>query len=66
MDYESDIYNRFRGIIAGSVQYEIRGTVLVLTGYYTGKRIKLDLARISPEMLDEILADEDCEEGGDW
>ena len=44
-------------IINGSVQYQISGTVLTLTGYYTGKEVKIDLAKITPEMLEEITAE---------
>ena len=58
MDYET-----FLSIIHGSVQYQIDGTVLTLTGYYTGKEVKIDLAKITPDMLEEIAADpEETEE----
>jgi len=52
MDYET-----FLSIIHGSVRYEIDGTVLTLTGYYTGKEVKIDLSKITPDMLEEIAAD---------
>ncbi len=52
MDYET-----FWAIITGSVQYEINDSVLTLTGYYTGKEVKIDLRKITPEMLTEIIAD---------
>lgn len=56
-------YQTFLDIINGSIQYEIHGTVLTLIGYYTGKRVEIDLAKITPEMLEEITADpEDDEE----
>lgn len=51
MDYET-----FLSIIHGSVRYEIDGTVLTLTGYYTGKEVKIDLSKITPDMLEEITA----------
>lgn len=51
------MYEIFLSIIHGSVQYEIDGTVLTLTGYYTGKEVKIDLAKITPDMLEEITAD---------
>ena len=63
---ETTDYRTFREIIGGSKQYEFSGTVLTVTGYYTGRRVRLDLSKITPEMLDEILADEDDVEGGDW
>lgn len=55
-------YQTFRDIINGSIQYEVHGTVLTLTGYYTGKRAEIDLAKITPEMLEEITADPDEDE----
>lgn len=59
-------YEDFRQIINGSVQYKIAGTVLELMGYYTGKLVKIDLAKIDPEMLEEIMADEENEDEEDW
>lgn len=56
-------YKTFSEIINGSVRYEISGTVLTLTGYYTGKEVKIDLSKITPDMLEEIAAEpEDDEE----
>ena len=51
------MYEIFLSIIHGSVRYEIDGTVLTLTGYYTGKEVKIDLAKITPDMLEKIAAD---------
>ncbi|MGN0518056.1 MAG: hypothetical protein ACI4II_04970 [Acutalibacteraceae bacterium] len=56
-------YEKFWEIIRGSLQYEIDDGVLTLTGYYTGKEVKIDLKKITPEMLEEITADpEETEE----
>lgn len=59
-------YRTFREIIGGSKQYEFDGTVLTVTGYYTGKRVRIDLSKVTPDMLDEILADEDEDEEAFW
>lgn len=50
--------NEFRTLINGSLRYEVHGAVLTLTGYYTGKEIRLDLSKITAEMLEEITAEE--------
>lgn len=60
------MYELLQQIIHGSVRYEINGTVLTLTGYYTGKEVKIDLAKITPEMLDEIVADPENENEEDY
>ena len=58
-------YETFREIIRGSVQYQIRGTVLTLKGYYTGKEVKIDLSRIDPDMFEELTEVEN-EDEEDW
>ncbi|MBQ3988883.1 MAG: hypothetical protein II629_09010 [Ruminococcus sp.] len=52
-------YRTYREIIGGSKQYEFDGTVLTVTGYYTGKSVRIDLSKVTPEMMDAILADEE-------
>ena len=49
-------------IIHGSKQYEFHGPVLTVTGYYTGKKVKLDLSRITEEMLEELTLDDEEDE----
>lgn len=51
----------FTKLINGSLKYEIHNGVLTLTGYYTGKQIRLDLSKITAEMLEEIAADDEEE-----
>lgn len=46
-------------IIHGSKQYEFHGPVLTVTGYYTGKKVKLDLSRLTEEMLEELILDDE-------
>lgn len=55
-------YNTFLKIIRGSKAYEMDGTVLELTGYYTGKRVRIDLAKITEEMFEEIAEESDSED----
>ena len=40
-------------ILRGSKQYNFNGTVLTVIGYYTGKRISLDLGKLDADMLEE-------------
>ena len=46
-------------IIHGSKQYEFHDSVLTVTGYYTGKKVKLDLSRLTEEMLEELILDDE-------
>lgn len=49
-------------MLNGSFRYEFFGTVLEITGYNDGKRIAIDLGRITDEMFDELVEDIDEEE----
>ena len=62
---EGKLYQQFRSIIHGSLEYQVKGGVLILRGYYSGNSIKIDLDKITPEMLSEIIYEEDPEEE-DW
>lgn len=60
-------YREFTEIIRGSKQYEFNGTVLTVTGYYTGKRVRIDLSMIDPDMLEEIIVEDDeDDEEDEW
>ena len=56
-----------QAIINGSKQYEFgyneegQMSVLTITGYYSGEELKLDLSKLTPEML-EALQPEEVEE----
>lgn len=63
-----------REIIRGSKAFTFDGTVLELTGYYTGKRVKVDLEKLA-DMLedlddeywqDEILPDDEDDEEDEY
>lgn len=41
-------------ILRGSKQYNFNGTVLTVIGYYTGKRISLDLGKLDADMLEAL------------
>lgn len=51
----------FLSIIRGSMEYEFDGTVLTVTGYYSGKRASIDLGELNEEMFDSMVVDEDDE-----
>lgn len=57
-----DYYNAMR-IIKGSKRYEFEDmTVLIITDYYTGERVALDLSKLTEEMLEELAPEENDEE----
>lgn len=54
-------------ILYGSKQYKFEDgengtTVLKITGYYTGKSIKLDLSKLTDKTLKEIIVEDDDDE----
>lgn len=49
-------------VLKGSKQYEFDGTVLTVTGYYTGKQVRLDLSKLTEEMIEELVPEEDEED----
>lgn len=53
-------------IINGSKEYKFDGTVLTVKGYYTGEEIKLDLSKLTEEMLEELQPDPEEDESWDW
>lgn len=52
-------------VLKGSKQYEFDGALLTVTGYYTGKQVRLDLSKLTEEMI-EALTPEDDEEDEDY
>ena len=58
--------NEFKSILRGSKRYEFEeDDRFVITGYFDGRRVALDLTRIDQEMLDELIVDEDEDEDED-
>lgn len=49
-------------VLNGSKQYEFNGPVLTVIGYYTGKRVKLDLSKLTEEMVEELTPDDEEED----
>jgi hypothetical protein len=45
-------------IIHGSKQFEFDGSVLIITSYYTGERLRLDLGNLDEEMLEALTPDD--------
>lgn len=54
--------NDLRRLLNGSIRYEFEGSVLELQSYWTGQSIKLDLYRITDEMLERLIVEDDEEE----
>ena len=54
--------NDLRRLLNGSIRYEFDGSVLEVQSYWSGKSIKLDLYRITDEMLEELIVEDDDEE----
>lgn len=54
--------NEFAKLLQGSLRYEMHNGTLTLTGYYSGKEINLDLTRITEEMLEELIVEDNEEE----
>ena len=59
--------DEYAKIIYGSKRYCFDGTLLIISDYYTGKTVRLDMANMTQDMLDELEAgsdgqDEDGEE----
>ena len=50
-------------ILRGSKQYS---TVLTVIGYYTGKRISLDLGKLDADMLEALTPDEEADDCDIW
>lgn len=50
--------NKAMQIIHGSKQFEFDGSVLIITSYYTGERLRLDLGNLDEEMLEALTPDD--------
>lgn len=59
-------FNEAMRIINGSKEFYFEGTVLTIKGYYNGKAIKLDLANLDEEMLEQLQPEDDNEYGEEW
>lgn len=53
---------KFLQTVKGSKQYEFEGSVLTITNYRTGERVRLDLAKMDEDMLEALTPDDDEEE----
>ena len=59
--------NEFKSILRGSKRYEFEeDDRFVITGYYDGRRVALDLTRIDQEMLDELIIEDEDEDEDDY
>lgn len=59
-------FDDFAEIIRGSKRYEMDGTLLTITGYYTGKQITIDLGAIDRETFEGLVAQPEEDEGDEW
>ena len=48
-------YEEFQRMWNKSMKYEIQGSVLTITEYYTGKSVSLDLGCITKEMFEDLV-----------
>ena len=54
--------NEFITLVQSSLRYEMGDGTLTLTGYYSGKQVTLDLTRMTEEMLEELIVEDEEEE----
>lgn len=59
-------FNEAMRIINGSKEFYFKGSVLTIKSYYTGKEIKLDLANLDEEMLEQLQPEDDNEYDEEW
>ena len=59
-------FNEAMRIINGSKEFYFEGTELTIKGYYNGKAIKLDLANLDEEMLEQLQPEDDNEYDEEW
>lgn len=63
--------NEVMRILGGSKQYKFDrnedgySCVLVITSYYSREQVKLDLSRLTPDMLDELQVEENKDDNID-
>lgn len=56
-------HKQFQKLLHSSKRYEMNGSILIISDYYTGEKINLDLSRIDEEMLNNLsLTDDELEE----
>lgn len=57
----SNNMEKLQRILRNSKRYEMDGSILTITDYYTGEAITLDLGQLSEETLEEITVEEEEE-----
>ena len=54
-------------LATGSTRYEMRNGIMTVQSYYGDAEIKLDLRKLTPEILEELAPDEeDDEDDENW
>ena len=59
-------FNETMKIINGSKEFYFEGSVLTIKSYYSGKAVKLDLANLDEEMLEQLQPEDDNEYDEEW
>jgi len=52
-------YELYQDILIGSMEYTVQDNILILTGYYSGKSVSIDLTAIDEDMFETICVDSD-------
>lgn len=55
-------YSEFHQMIQGGLRYEINGTELTLTAYWSGQQVTLDLGAIDEEMFELLVSEPEEDE----
>lgn len=53
-------------IINGSKEFYFEGSVLTIKSYYSGKAVKLDLAKLDDDMLEQLQPEDEDEYDEEW
>lgn len=59
---------QIRRLANASKQYEMDGSIMTIRGYYESDLVmKIDISKLTPEMLEELAPDEDeWDEDDEW
>lgn len=52
-------FEKFTNLLFESKQYKFDGSILEITGYYTGNTVKLDLSLLPEDVYQELIVDDE-------
>ena len=56
-------YSELTRLVNGSIEYRVEDSILTISSYYDRtKAIRIDLNKLTPELLEELEPDEDYDE----